>query len=70
MGFRMAGAMTEDMQQCIDACLGGMKLQFAVKKFGLQVGSNSRAPAYRKLDKHIKKLKEEQRTRAGLLLLC
>ena len=60
--------MASARQQCIDAVLVGMKLQFAVKKHGLNLGPNSRAPEYRKLDRHIKDLEKEKRIRASLIV--
>lgn len=61
------GWMTDSdaRQKCIDACLKGMKLKYALQKFQVDGISDSRSPGYRKLDRLIRKLKSKQRLRAG-----
>ena len=59
-------AISEDVtQKCIDACLKGMKLQFVVEKFNVDVPRDAKSPGYRQLFRKIRKLKQEKRLRAG-----
>ena len=61
----MAAISDDATQKCIDACLKGMKLQFAVEKFNVDVPRQAKSPGYRKLRRKIQKLKEEKRLREG-----
>ena len=56
---------SEAWQQCVDACLKGMKLQYVVKKYNVDVPRDAKVPGYRKLDRLVTKLRTEKKLRAG-----